>query len=208
MKAMRKQITAAAAIALVASTGAIARAADAVPSPRAVIEQVTQAALVVLRDKSLSATEKRQKAEQIAFDTMDFNVLARLSMGRFWRGLTDAQHAEFTVEFKKHVAATYGHTSDEYTDEDIKVAADRQEADGDWTVETKIIGTKDNARKEIAKVNYRLRQIDGRWKIIDVTIDGVSLALNFRSQFQEIMNDGGYDKLIQMLRDKNAAEEK
>ena len=40
------------------------------------------------------------------------------------------------------------------------------------------------------------------------TIDGVSLVANFRSQFQEIMTNGGIDKLLQLLNDKNAANDK
>jgi phospholipid transport system substrate-binding protein len=207
MKTTRATLLAAAMV-LLASTAAPVRAADTAPGAKAVIEHVTQAALAVLRDKSLSATERRQKTRQIAFDSMDFNVLSRLAMGRYWRNLTDAQRAEFVVEFKKRVAGTYGHTSDEYTDEDIKVAADRQESDGDWTVQTKIIGTKDGTRQEIAKVDYRLRQKDSQWKIIDVTIDNVSLAMNFRSQFQDIMNNGGFDQLMKVLREKNASDEK
>jgi len=54
-------------------------------------------------------------------------------------------------------------------------------------VRTQILGTKDGARKEIAKVDYRLRKRNEVWKIIDVTIDNVSLMGNFRSQFQDIM---------------------
>ncbi len=48
---------------------------------------------------------------------------------------------------------------------------------------------------------------DGQWKIIDVIIEGVSLVSNFRSQFQDIVTNGGPDKLISLLREKNAAGE-
>ena len=56
-------------------------------------------------------------------------------------------------------------------------------------------------------VDYRLRQRDGTWKIIDVVIEGVSLVSNFRSQFQDILGSGAPDKLLQVLRDKNARHE-
>ncbi len=189
-----------------AAVGALAALAADAPaaSARAVVENVTRQALVILRDPALSKDEKSRKVRQIAEQTMDFEVLARLALGQYWRGLTDAQRAQFVQEFEKHVAATYGHTTDEYTDEDIVVASDNKEADGDWTVQTRIMGDKDGRKQEIAKVDYRLRQKEGRWLIIDVNIDGVSLMSNFRSQFQEIMTNGGYDKLIKMLREKNA----
>jgi len=189
-----------------AGTGPASSAAPA--TARAVIEKVTQSALAVLRDASLSAADKRERVRQIAYDNMDFDTLARLALGRPWRTLSDAKKAEFVAEFKKHVAATYGHTTDQYTDEDIKVTGDRDEADGDSTVDTSIIGTKDGVRQEVAKVGYRMRKKDGKWNIIDVNIDGISLMGNFREQFQEIMDQGGIDQVIKSLREKNAAAEK
>ena len=49
---------------------------------------------------------------------------------------------------------------------------------------------------------------EGGWRIIDITVEGVSLVSNFRSQFQEIISNGGFDQLMKMLREKNAAAEK
>jgi phospholipid transport system substrate-binding protein len=56
-------------------------------------------------------------------------------------------------------------------------------------------------------VDYRLRQRDGEWKIVDFIIEGVSLVANFRSQFQELMSQGGPDHLLSALRKKTAEEE-
>ena len=52
-------------------------------------------------------------------------------------------------------------------------------------------------------INYRLRQLGGEWRIIDIIVEGVSLVSNFRSQFQEIMSSGGAEKLLKLLREKN-----
>jgi phospholipid transport system substrate-binding protein len=45
-------------------------------------------------------------------------------------------------------------------------------------------------------------------KFIDVIIDGVSIVTNYRSQFQDVMANGGFDKLIKLLREKNERNEK
>ncbi len=58
------------------------------------------------------------------------------------------------------------------------------------------------------KVDYRVRHEDGGWRIVDITVEGVSLVSNFRSQFQEIISNGGFERLMKMLREKNAAAEK
>lgn len=177
-------------------------------APRAVIQNVVHQALAILRDPKLSPEEKREKIKQLAYDNINFEVMSRLSLGRYWRDLTDAQRAQYAAAFKEHVTNTYRHTTDQYNDEDVAVTGDRLEQDGDWTVQTRITGGKDHPGQEVAKVEYRLRGKDNQWKVIDFTVDGVSLVSNFRSQFQSIMENGGIDKLLQLLHEKNAANEK
>ena len=192
-----------------AVTGLPAADPPAAPTPRAVVDKAIADALAILRDSKLSSDDKRQKINKIALDNIDFDTMARLCLGRFYRGLTDAQRAAYTEAFKTHVINTYRHITDNYNDEEVKMIGDRQERDNDWTIQTRIVGAKDNKPgQEVAKVDYRLRSRDNQWKIIDLTIDGVSLVSNFRSQFQEIMNNGGIDKLLQLLREKNTANEK
>lgn len=191
-----------------AATAAPAAPAAA-PGPRAVIENVVRDVLVILRNPKLSADERREKVKQIAYDNLDFEVMARLSLGKYYRGLTDAQRSQYLEVFKQHVTNTYRHTTDQYTDEDVKITGDRREPDGDWTVLTVITGTKNNKPgSEVAKVDYRLRSKGGPWKVIDLTIDGVSLVQNLLAQFQDIMAKGGIDNLLQQLRDKNASNSK
>jgi phospholipid transport system substrate-binding protein len=138
---------------------------------------------------------------------MEFDTTARMALGPSWRTLSDEKKKEYSEEFKKRLIISYSHTTDEYTDEVINVLKSRPESNGDFTVETQITDPS-QGKKEVAKVDYRLRAKNGALKIIDVTIDGVSLITNYRSQFQEIMANGGIEKLLQMLRDKNAKGEK
>ena len=207
------------AILLAAST---LRAADPAPAPasedstlapRPLIDKLVAKLLDILRDPKISKAERRQQVRDLAYSHMDFETLSRLTLGRHWRELTPDQKKRFMDEYRTHLTNTYGHTSDEYTDEDIHVTAERTESDGDSIIQTSIIGSENGGpRKEIAKVDYRLRHSDaGGWRVIDVTIDGVSLVTNFRSQFQEIIANGGaggIDHLIQLLHDKNAGAAK
>jgi phospholipid transport system substrate-binding protein len=179
------------------------------PTAREVMENIIRDVLGILRDPKLSQDDKSQKIHAIAYDNINFVVMARLCLGRPWRDITDAQRAQYVQEFRQHVANTYGHSTDDYTDEDVNVVGDHPESDGDWTVQTSIIGNENGGpRKEVAKVDYRLRKQNDRWLVIDFSIDGVSLVSNFRSQFQEIMSDGGIDQLIKLLHDKNASTQK
>jgi len=173
------------------------------------MEKVTSDVLAILRNSSLSPDQKREQVRKIAEDRINFYIMARLCLGRPWRDITDAQRTQYCDEFKQHIISTYGHTTDDYADQDVTVIGDHPESDGDWTVRTDIVGSKDGGpRKKVAKVDYRLRKQENEWKVIDFTIDGVSLIANFRSQFQEIMSNGGINELIKRLHDKNVANEK
>jgi phospholipid transport system substrate-binding protein len=178
--------------------------AHAEQSPRDVVTGTSEAVIVVLKQKDLPKAEKRRRIEDIVLKSVDFDTLSKLTMARNWAVLSAAQQEEFREEFREHLSATYGRRIDDYRNETVDVLGTREEARGDQTVKTRINrggGTAD------VLVDYRLRQIGGQWKIIDVVIEGVSLVANFRSQFQELMAHGGAEHLLAVLREKTSEEE-
>ena len=166
------------------------------------IDQLSHDVIAVLADKSLSSHQKQLKIQEIAFVNIDFPTISRLTLGRHWRELNDQQRQEFMREYRAHLSNTYRRMIDNYSGETVKVVGERDEGRGDRTVLTKVVDPT-NPSNEI-KADYRVRKEKDHWKIIDITVEGVSLASNFRSQFDEIMNNGGFDKLMQLLKDKNA----
>jgi len=190
-----------AAVALASSLAGVARAGE---SPRAIVEKMTQAAIDVLGEKGLSSEEKRHRIEDLAYANIDFDIMSHLVLARNWGRLSAAQQAEFVRLFKEHLALTYGRSIESYNNEKVEVVGERDEGRGDWTVKTKILRGGGNAD---VLVEYRLRQENDAWRIIDVVIERVSLVANFRSQFQEIMGSGGPAKLLDVLREKNAKGE-
>ena len=190
-----------AAVALASSLAGVARAGE---SPRAIVEKMTQAAIDVLGQKGLSSEEKRHRIEDLAYANIDFDIMSHLVLARNWGRLSAAQQAEFVRLFKEHLALTYGRSIESYNNEKVEVVGERDEGRGDWTVKTKILRGGGNAD---VLVDYRLRQENDAWRIIDVVIERVSLVANFRSQFQEIMGSGGPAKLLDVLREKNAKGE-
>jgi phospholipid transport system substrate-binding protein len=184
---------------LFASTPRMALAAS---SPRDVVREMSDAVIAVLQEKSLSADAKREKIRGIVQGYVDFSTMARLVLARNWTSLSDSQKSDFIEEFKQHLSVVYGKNVESYNNEKVQITGDRDEGRGDWTVQTKILRPQGGAD---ILVDYRLRQIDGDWKVIDLIIERVSLVSNFRSQFQDVMANGGIERLLQLLREKNAA---
>jgi phospholipid transport system substrate-binding protein len=192
------------ALTLLLAFGALA-AAGPVPalaeeSPSEVIDKTANSVIAVLRDSVLSSAQKRERIELIVYERVDFATLSRLVLARNWQRLSAEQREEFQREFKRHLSVTYGDNVDRYRNETVQIIGEREEARGDRTVLTQVSNS-----AETYSLNYRLRRRDGSWRIIDIIIEGVSMVSNFRSQFQEIIANGGPEKLLRVLREKNAA---
>lgn len=185
--------------------GAFGARAAAVDAPKQVIEQTMNEVVTVLQNRSMPKPQRREKIESIAYSHFDFERMSRLVLAKNWSALKPDQQSQFADEFKKHLSVTYGRRLDSYTDEKISVESGRAEGNGDVTVKTKVVG---GAAGNGVSIDYRLREKDGKWLVIDVIIEGVSLIQNFRTQVQEIISAKGVDSLIQILREKNAKDAK
>lgn len=200
----RSNLATAALVVVIGLTAAVTPApARATDTPVSVVEQTTSRVIAILADKSTSVDEKRHRVQDVVYACVDFETLSRLVLARNWSRFSTPQQAEFMTAFKEHLSMTYGRNVENYKNEKVTIVGSREETQGDWTVKTKILrgGPGD------IQVDYRLRQRDGSWRIIDVIIEGVSLVSNFRSQFQDVVASSGPDHLIALLREKTAEGE-
>lgn len=192
------------ALATIALLAVLSPPARGASGPRDLVKQATDEVLVILSQPNLSRDQKVTQIEAVAGRHFDFTAMARLSLGRPWNDLDDAQRAELVREFQKHLSVTYGRNVERFDDQRIEITGDREEARGDWTVKTKVVDRKG----EDVLIDYRLRQDEqGQWKVIDVIVEGVGLISNFRDQFQSIAAREGAPRVIVLLREKNARGE-
>jgi len=169
-------------------------------SAREVIQETADAVIHVLQTEGLSSAQRRQRIKGIARDRFDFRTMSRLVLKRDWKRLSRDQQREFVDEFRSYLSHSYGSRLERYEQQTVQVEGEHPEPRGDVTVQTRIHG----GSVDGAEVDYRLRQRKGRWRIIDVIIEGVSLVSNFRSQFAEVLDRGGPEELLRRLREKNA----
>ncbi len=172
----------------------------AVQQARSVIDATLKEVLQVLAQKILSEADKKKRIEEIAYAHFDFDTMSRLILARNWRHFSQAQRDAFVAEFKKHLSLTYGENLMRYKNETVATTSARAEKNGDVKVRTKIV----RSTADPLLIDYRLRQRETTWYVIDVIIEGISLVANFRTQTQAIISDVGADRLIERLRKKNA----
>jgi len=194
---IRRRLGIACAVALAAACfAAPAGAAGPQETMRETIDQV----LAVLQNKSLDDEQRRESIEKIAYARFDMETMSRLVLARAWKQFSPKQREEYITEFKLYLANNYGGRINRYDQEEVEILGARDEPRGDVTVRTRIVG----GEFENTLVDYRLRQKDGQWFVIDVIIEGISMVSNFRDQFKEVLSRGGPEHLIEKLREKNA----
>jgi len=155
--------------------------------------------LEVLRNKSLKEEAKREKLRVLYNEMFDQEELSRWCLGRNWNKLSEAQRKEFLPLFQQVLEKTYGDRILAYSDEKILFDREVPISKGRVEVQTRVITTKS---KEVP-FNYRLFQDkSGTWKVYDVVVENVSLVMNYRSQFNEILAKGTPDELLEILRKK------
>ena len=155
--------------------------------------------LEVLRNKSLKEEAKREKLRVLYNEMFDQEELSRWCLGRNWNKLSEAQRKEFLPLFQQVLEKTYGDRILAYSDEKILFDREVPISKGRVEVQTRVITTKS---KEVP-FNYRVfQEKSGTWKVYDVVVENVSLVMNYRSQFNEILAKGTPDDLLEILRKK------
>ena len=197
---MRRSFLTAAFIAL---TGALAPAisAGAAADPAAMISNLGTQALQVL-GKDATQSQRVARFRDLLRDDFDVPVIARFVLGRYWNIATEEQRAEFTKLFEEYIAIAYATRLAEYSGEQFKVINSRPDGDG-AIVSSQILRP---AGAAPIKVDWRLVGRGGVYKISDVSVDGISMAVTERSEFASVIqhNGGQVQSLIAMLRDRTA----
>jgi phospholipid transport system substrate-binding protein len=182
--------------------------APAASETRRTVESATAEVLGVLRDRQTPLARKSLRASTIVEENIDFPTFARLALGPAWNDMSEVQRGQFLTEFHKLVRSIFIEGIDQYDGQDAVVVEERQEARGDRVVRMRIIDTRGGQRRDAIGVDFRLRRFEDRWKAIDLSIAGVSLAVACRAQVVVFVRDGGVARIIDVLKEKNTRRER
>jgi len=153
--------------------------------------------LDVLRDKTLNNEMKKEKLRVLYGQMFDEGELSRRSLGLNWRKLNPAQQQEFIHLYREVLEKAYIDKILAYTNEKIVFTKETMLSTDQAEVQTKII----TSSKEIP-IFYRVILKDGAWKVYDVFVENVSLAMNYRSQFNSLLAKNTPEQLLEILRKK------
>jgi phospholipid transport system substrate-binding protein len=145
--------------------------------------------------------ERESKFRAIFTEGFDVPAISRFVLGTYWRTATEAQRRDFVTLFETYVVHAYTVRFNDYGGEQLKVTAARAE-DADSSMVQSVIARPSGAPP--IKVDWRVSKTPQGFKITDVVVEGVSMAVTQRQEFAAVIqrNGGQVDALLKLLREK------
>ena len=177
-----------------------ATAADETSSAEEFLKSNLDAVFTVLQKKELSQEAKNNEIVGIVTPMFDFELMAKLSLGRkYWPDLSKEKRERFTELFVNRLRQSYLNKLTAYTDETV-VYEPPLKVDAKIHIPTYLV-----SKGNKIGMLYKFYQSSGQWKIYDIEIQGVSIIRSYQSQFKEILQNSTFDDLLLKM-EKPAAD--
>jgi len=172
--------------------------------PEELVKKMTDEVMEAIKsDKQLAAGDRQKalkRAEEKILPHVDFEEATRLAVGRSWREASPEQRKKLTDEFRRMLVRTYSSAVSTYQGQTMKVLPVRMKPeDTEATVRNQYI----RSGAKPVSIDYSMRKTDAGWKIFDIVVEGVSLVITYRSEFDAVVKQQGIDGLIKALATKN-----
>ena len=162
------------------------------------VTSFADSAISILSNDSLSDAERTSSFTELVMSSIDLNLISKFVLSKAWKNASDEQKEEYLIAFKDYFVNSYANKLDQYTGEKVDVIGS-QEAGKYVIVESNIIREGTDTLK--INLKWRLLNKDNQIKIIDLNIEGISLVIAQREEFQSFLanNDYNLDKLIEKI---------
>lgn len=171
--------------------------------PQAAIEDASNKLKIRMQEPGFTHDFRKINAfvNEVIYPHVDFDVISQLVLGKLWKDASPAEKESFKKEFQILLVRTYSRAFVEFKDWSVRfLPVTKEDNDKKAMVKTEILQP---GLQPIA-VNYRMHNIGGRWKVYDISIEGVSLVTNYRTSFKnEVERSGSLQEVIEQLAKRN-----
>jgi phospholipid transport system substrate-binding protein len=173
-------------------------AAEPQASPSvAVVEQLHSSLVDVMKEaESLGYQGRYDRLAPVLRELFDLPFMAQKSVGRHWKTTSQEDQATLVDTFTRYTIANYAGRFHGYSGQHFETLGEEPSARGTRLVRTQLVNPEDDD----VKLDYRLRDADGDWKIVDVYLNGTvsELALR-RSEYSSMIKREGLEALLAAL---------
>ena len=173
------------------------------------VAQASPTAFLKAKDKKLStllqkADSNQDKILNVVNKMLNFEALCKDSLGKHWDTRSEEEQKEFTATLKalieKNLINRLKNTKGR------KVTYQSESLDGDKAQVITQVATSDDPRADVLEIEYKLVKGKGNWSVVDMVTYGISLVGNYRSQFNKIITEVGWEALMKKMKDKLAEQ--
>jgi phospholipid transport system substrate-binding protein len=159
------------------------------------IRKLGDQAIGVMQQSQLPLDARETQFRAILADGFDLNFIGQFALGRSWQSATPEQRTTYQQLFGEYILKVYSSRFGGYSGETLNVVAERQVPGQPYVfVSTRI----DRPTGPPIQAEWRVRTADS-YKIVDIMVEGISMAATQRSEFDAIVKRDGVDGLIHML---------
>ena len=170
------------------------------------LDTMRERAIAGLTDTSRSEEEREALFRSLLNETFDIKRIGRFVVGRYWRQAEAADQQDFLEAFEDAIVQRFLPLFSQYSGEQLVIGAAAPDSKNPkFTVVT---STYIDSQGREVKADWRLLERDGKYKVFDVMVEGVSMAITLRSEYASVIKQqGGLPGLVVLLRDKLAKGE-
>ncbi len=159
------------------------------------IQLLGEQAFASLRRSDMSLEKREAILADILSRGFALPLIARFVLGRYWRRATPEQRDSYVELFGAFVIKSYSRHIGGFAGSSFDIVGAEAIGKSDFLVTT-------NLRRKSGpsfKAGWRVRLIDGKHKVIDVIVEGISMAVTQRQEFASVLKRGGVERLLQIL---------
>ena len=169
------------------------------PSPdqaKAFLSTLANDAAHLLANAERPLAEREEALRALLKANFEIPLIARIALGKHWRRTSQSDRVTYTAVFGEFLLLTYGSKLAAFERDKFEVVGAVPRGRRDIVVQTRISQPSGSP----IKAGWRVRLFKGEPRIIDIVIEGVSMALNQRQEFASVLTRNGLGGLMEMLR--------
>ncbi len=177
-----------------------AHAQEAAEDPEgatAFIDTLSNDAVAVWSDSTKTEAERQQEFRDLLYEGFDVDFIAKLVLGRHMRTATPDQLREYQRLFPSYIINSFANRIGDYGNEKLVVLGTAPAGKRDLFIRSNIVRPKG----EPITADWRVRKVNGKFQIVDIKVEGISLAVTQRDEFASIIERRGFNGLLTTLRD-------
>jgi phospholipid transport system substrate-binding protein len=175
---------------------AVPRAQAAQTDAAAFVTAFSQEGITDILAAPIANAEKQERFRDMFKTYFDLPAIGRFVLTRYWKAATPEEQARFTKLFEDVIVYTWSRRFSEYNGQSLMVQGQQPDGAEGTLVKSTIVGHNNGS----FGVDWRLRKRPDGFKVLDIVIEGVSMAITYRQDYSTVIaQTGSFDGLLAQM---------